>query len=147
MPVLDGIFATLPCQFRLQILRVRGKVQRLHACKNSLYSVHGNESAQIAQNTTEESINVDSFSMHNVGTRDHFQELGKSMSLDIERDERIGERGRSIQRVEKSLLQKVQRTVVNTTLQGCFPKVGTKLFQHNLNRQIDHAIADAIWNF
>ena len=114
--VLNGVLTGLPGQLRLEVNRVGRKGETLHALKDPLDGCAVNVSTKVAENTAKESVHVDSLAVHNVGARDHLQQLGEGVP------------------------------VVHATLQLELPEVGAQLLQHDLDGQVNDAITHSVRN-
>ena len=80
IPVFDGIVAGLPSQLRLEMRGMGREGQRLHALENTLDSLYRNVATEVTQDTAKESIHINSFPVHNVRTRNHFQKFREGVS-------------------------------------------------------------------
>ena len=64
--MLFSILAALPSQFGLQVWRIGWQIQRFHALEDTLDCLSGDETTKVADDTAEETIDVDGFTVHNV---------------------------------------------------------------------------------
>ena len=75
MTMLNGVLAALPGQFQIKIGRVRWQVEHLHAVEDPPNHAHVDIATKVAKNYTEEAVDVYSFAMHHICTRDHLQQF------------------------------------------------------------------------
>jgi len=75
MTMLHGILAALPRQLAVEVWGVGWQAELGHAGKDTFDDLHLDVSAKVAEDAAEESIDVDSLAVHNVGAWHHLQEL------------------------------------------------------------------------
>ena len=73
MSVFNGVLAGLPGEFWGKMGRSCWKIQSLHATEYAFHSIHRDEPSHVAQQTTEEAIDIYGFTVHNIHSWNHLK--------------------------------------------------------------------------